>query len=435
MKIGSVDTGNHGGDEAGNANAGSTAGNASAGSTSDGSSVADNKRSSDDNSSKVGSASSVDNSRAGGATAESSERRLGDDSLGRSPDREKRSSTFRFALMVAFFVTCTVLGVWWAAPTGDIVSKTGAALAALGVSKLVLLVAIGLAAIAAEMYRLYVFGRVIGVHVGARAAFDASVANDLFSWISPAGLAGEPASVYVMSRRGVPFDGALAITFAKFATSFALIYGVSAGLLFAGYGPPIAHWAILSIAITILFGVGLCGSFLAGTLWPKPFGRLVDRIEVWLLRRWLCRGPLGTRVVTASAKAMRGAIDRLALYRDVGIGGWLAMTASHLLYYGVYIGLLLVLAWMFDAQSLAAVLPIAVIYHGFTYIAPAPGIPEAGAALFFGSQFSDANALIVVLLFRALTAYLQVLLGLIYLPVIGSLRAILTRRPANQSSR
>ena len=55
--------------------------------------------------------------------------------------------------------------------------------------------------------------------------FDASVANGLFSWLAPAGLAGEPASVYVMSRRGVPLDSALAITFAKFATSFALIYG------------------------------------------------------------------------------------------------------------------------------------------------------------------------------------------------------------------
>jgi hypothetical protein len=36
----------------------------------------------------------------------------------------------------------------------------------------------------------------------------------------------------------------------------------------------------------------------------------------------------------------------------------------------------------------------------------------------------------VVLLFRALTAYFQVALGLVYLPVIGALRAILERRPA-----
>ncbi len=330
--------------------------------------------------------------------------------------------------MVTLFVACTALGVWWAAPSADILSLTARELGKLGGANIAWLVALGAGAIAAEMFRLYVFGKVIGVHVSRRAAFDASVANDLFSWITPAGLGGEPASVYVMSQRGVPLDGALAITFAKFATSFALIYGASAVLLLLGYGPPIASWAIVSIAMTIAFGVVLCGSFVAGALFPGQFHRLVTTLEEWLLRRWLLKGPFASRAVTAAAGVMRRSIDRLRLYRKVGAGGWLALLASHALYYGVYIGLLVALAWLFDARSLAMVVPIAVIYHGFTYIAPAPGIPEAGAALFFGSQLSDADAVIVVLVFRALTAYLQVLLGLIYLPVIGALRAIVERR-------
>ncbi len=80
--------------------------------------------------------------------------------------------------------------------------------------------------------------------------------------------------------------------------------------------------------------------------------------------------------------------------------------------------------------SLATVVPVAIIYQAFTYMAPAPGIPEAGAVAFFGPLLPGGEAFVVVLLFRALTAYFQVALGLVYLPVIGALRAILERRVA-----
>jgi uncharacterized protein (TIRG00374 family) len=330
--------------------------------------------------------------------------------------------------MVTAFVVLTSVGVWWAAPSGDLLVNTKEAFGRLHVPELALLVAIALGAIAAEMFRLFVFGRVIGQPVSTRAAFDASIANDLFSWISPGGLAGEPASVFMLHRRGVPIEGALTITFAKFATSFAMIYGAGAVLLALGYGPPIPGWAIASIVATIAFGVVLCGSFVAGAIWPGPTTSLLSRIEAWLLRRWLLRGPLATEVVTSAVGVARRSIDRLGAFRTLHAAGWLAILASHILYYAVYVGLLVYLAYLFDARSLAVIVPIATIYQGFTFIAPAPGIPEASAAMFFGSQLTDLHAVAVVLLFRALTAYLQVALGLIYLPVIGAMRALLTKR-------
>jgi hypothetical protein len=267
--------------------------------------------------------------------------------------------------------------------------------------------------------------------VRPRAALDAAIANNLFSWLSPSGIAGEPAAVYVMHRRGVPLDGALAIVFAKFATSFAVIYGVSAVLLFAGFGPPIAPWAIVSIVIAIAFGVVLCGSFVAGAIWPVTTERALTRIEAWLGRRWILRGPLARRAVTATAGVMRRSIDRLALFRTAGRSAWLAIVASHLIYYATYVGLFVTLAWMFDARSIAAIVPTAIIYQGFTYLAPTPGIPEATAGLFFGSQLPGADAVVVVLLFRALTAYLQVAVGLLYLPVLSSIAS--TRGEARAS--
>jgi hypothetical protein len=69
--------------------------------------------------------------------------------------------------MVVLFVGCTALGVWWAAPSADILSMTGRALANLGGGNLAWLVALGAGAIAAEMFRLYVFGKVSSAFTSA----------------------------------------------------------------------------------------------------------------------------------------------------------------------------------------------------------------------------------------------------------------------------
>jgi uncharacterized membrane protein YbhN (UPF0104 family) len=341
----------------------------------------------------------------------------------------------RLTAMLAGFVGGTALGVWWAAPSSEILARTWHELAGLGPGNAVILVGLAAVVLLAEMIRLWVFGRALGVHVGARASFDASIANDLFTWISPGGLLGEPVSVYVMARRGVPVDASLVISFGKFATSFAFIMGLAGLLLGLGYGPPIAAWAIVSIVATVGFGVVLCGSFLVGAVWPETSLRWIARGEQWLERRPLLRGPRGRRAVAAGAGIARRSIERMAKFRAAGVRGWLAMFASHVLYYGAYIGLIVVLAHMFGARELGPIVPLAIIYLAFTQIAPAPGIAEAGAGVFFGHLLPDGGAFAVVLLYRALTAYLQIALALTYLPLIGALRSILEQqRPPRQPS-
>jgi uncharacterized membrane protein YbhN (UPF0104 family) len=314
----------------------------------------------------------------------------------------------RFALLLVAFVALTAAGVWWAAPPRAELARTWDELVGLGAVNAIVLLALGLAAIGAEMVRLVVFGRILGAEVAWRAAFDASVANDLFSWISPGAVLGEPASIYVMTKRGVPADAALAITFGKFATSFALIMGAACVLLALGYGPPIPGWATASIVATIGFGVLLVGGFVVAAGWPAVGLRVFGRWEL-----------------------ARKSIDRLAPFRQSGLAGWLVLTGTHVLYYGAYVGLLVALGVMFDASSICALLPIAIVYQAFTYIAPTPGIAEASAGAFFGGVLGDAHAFAVVLLFRALTAYLQIVLGLVYLPVGGMLRGLLASRRAS----
>jgi uncharacterized membrane protein YbhN (UPF0104 family) len=311
----------------------------------------------------------------------------------------------RFALLLVAFIALTAAGVWWAAPPRAELARTWDEFVGLGLGNAALLLALGLGAIGAEMVRLVVFGRILDVEVRWRAAFDASVANDLFSWISPGAVLGEPASVYVMTKRGVPADAALAITFGKFATSFALIMGAACVLLALGYGPSIPGWATASIVATIGFGVLLVGGFVVAAWWPAVGMRLFGRWEL-----------------------TRRSIERLAPFRKSGLSGWLAITGTHVLYYGAYVGLLVALGVMFDADCICTMIPIAIVYQAFTYIAPTPGIAEASAGAFFAGTLGDAHAFAVVLLFRALTAYLQIVLGLVYLPVGGMLRSLLASR-------
>ena len=333
------------------------------------------------------------------------------------------SSRIRFALLLITFVALTGLGVWWAAPPHEVLERTWDELVGLGPWNVVILLALAFVVILSEMVRLVVFGRALGVPVAWRSAFDASVANDLFSWITPGALLGEPATVVVLTRRGVPLDGAIAIMFGKFATSFIVIMGSASVLLALGYGPEIPGWALLSIAATLGLGVVVIGGFVVGAWFPSPMLRRLDRLERWLMRK--PRRALATRAITGSFRATRHSIERLAKFRGAS---WGPLVASHLFYYGSYVAVLVVLAAMFGATSLWTVTAIAVVYHAFTYIAPAPGLPEAGAAAFFAGVLSDGGAFVVVLLFRALTAYFQILLGLLYLPAVGMLRAILAKQ-------
>lgn len=333
----------------------------------------------------------------------------------------------RLAAMLAGFTGFTALGVWWAAPDRAVLARAWRELAALGGANAALLAAIAVATIGAEVGRLVVFGRVLEARVGWRASFDASLANNLLSWISPGGMLGEPAAVYVMARRDVPVDVAIAVSFGKFATSFALIMGLACVLLALGYGPAIPGWAVLSIVATVGFGAALVGSFVIGAVWPEATLGWLDRACVRALG-W--RTPRIARAAVRCAGIARRSVERLARFRAGGARGWLAITASHVAYYGSYVGLLVALGWMFGARSLAELVPIAIVYQAFTYIAPAPGIPEAGAAAFFGGLLPDGGAFLVVLLFRALTAYLHIALGLVYLPFGGLLRGILARQRA-----
>ena len=336
----------------------------------------------------------------------------------------------RLGLLLTAFVAASVIGIVWAMPPGHAFTATWRALGAMPIGGVLLLAGLTLAVVAAEMLRFAVMGRALGVRVGLAAAFDATVANNFFSWITPGAAMGEPAAIYMLGRHGLPWDAALLISFGKFATSFAFIMGLGLALLVAGFGPDVTPWAVGPLAGFVGVGALVIASFVIGAFRPASAQRRIDGAEAWLLRRRLLAGPRASKLVRGIGDSARGAVTRLAEFRRGGAPGSLAILGSHVCYYAAYVGMLVTLAWLFGADSALRVLPVAVIYLCFTYIAPTPGgsgLAEVSAHAFFGRLVPDAFGM--VLLFRTLTCYLHVAFGMLYLPLVGALRAILSARP------
>lgn len=334
----------------------------------------------------------------------------------------------RLALMLLGFGGLSFVGVWWSAPDLATLRAAWRHFAALPGSLHLLLGALAVGLIFAEMLRFFVVGRALGVRVGFWAALDACIANNFFSWLSPGAALGEPAAVYMLGRNGVPWDAALLITFGKFATSFVFIFGVTGVLLALGLGPPLPPWVLVPCAVATFFSAVIMFALLAGAYWPEVTAALIGRAIGGLRRAPLLRRPLGQRVLDHTADVARHAVQRLSGFRQGGGAGSAAIVLGHVLYYAAFVGVLVILAVGFDTPSVRKIIPIAIIYQGFLYVAPTPGgagVGEAGAGLFFGSLLPGGKALVVVMLFRALTFQLQVLLGLMYLPLIGGMREIL----------
>ena len=334
----------------------------------------------------------------------------------------------RLVAMLALFVALTVVGIWWAAPDGDALAESWRAFARLPLGTHLVLALLSAGVVGAEMLRFVLIGRALGVRISLKAAFDATVANNFFSWVTPGAALGDPAAIYMLGLHGVPWDAAVIISFGKLATGFAFIMGIACVLIALGLGPPISAWAVIPFTTAIALLSAIMMALLAGAYRPEATTALVDRLEK-RLARWF-RGPRGARAVVALAHGARQAIQRLAGFRRGGARGSLAVLASHVLYYALFVGVLVLLATQLGTPRIDRLLPIAIVYQCFLYVAPTPGgsgIGEASANLFFGGLLPGGTAFVVVMLFRTLTFYLQVVLGLVYLPIRGVMLAILAQ--------
>jgi uncharacterized protein (TIRG00374 family) len=311
------------------------------------------------------------------------------------------------------------VGIWIAAPEPDTLrtawSRVGdaplAALAALTTG------AVGL--VLAEALRIRVIGRVLGAHVRWRDAADAAVANQVMTAVTPTVGLGEPSVAYVLRRRGVALDAAIAIPFIKFTTSLALVFALGSVLVVAGHGPAVGGLVTAAgLAVFVAIAAG-ASAFVIVCAHPLHGSRLVETVCGWLARRRLLARPRWQARVERLREVGGDSIARLAALRGSGVSGVAALIAVHLVYYAAYVLPIVLLAVLLADPPLAAIAMRAVVFLCFMFAVPTPGGAggtEAAAGLFFSDLIPLADALVVVAVFRAATFYLHLAIGLIYVP-------------------
>ncbi|MFN0250153.1 MAG: lysylphosphatidylglycerol synthase domain-containing protein [Kofleriaceae bacterium] len=334
------------------------------------------------------------------------------------------------------------LGVYLAAPDVDVLRGALDRLRDVPVAAIAIVVVGAIGLVITEAIRIAAIAWLLGERASPRDAWDAAVANHVMTAITPQVGLGEPTVAYTLAKRGMPWDAAVAIPFVKFTTSLALVFALGTLLVALGAGPPVAQWmtstaivwfgAIALVATTV---VVVFSSAHLGARWIRAVTTWLARRRVFASERWQTRiastREVALRTVARLAKMRvgddRAGDDRVGDDRvgddRVGRGPVVAaivLVIVHILYYASYIAPLVGLALVLGDPPFATLCLRALVYLCFVFAMPTPGgagPSEAAAAWFFGDLMPPADAIAIVVVFRASTFYLQLAIGALYLPI------------------
>jgi uncharacterized protein (TIRG00374 family) len=328
----------------------------------------------------------------------------------------------RWPYLVALVVLGGV-GIYLGAPARTSLDAAWHRLAAAPITTIAVILGGALGLVATEALRIKVIGRLVGAHVRPRDAWDAAVANHVMTAITPQVGLGEPTVAYLLGKRGIAWDAAVAIPFIKFTTSLALIFAIGTGLVAAGYGPPVATW--ITASGLVLFATIAALTLLVLVLCARP---TTARRIIGALSRWLARRFTSERWQTRIARAAEVTDQMLERVTVLHGGRNLAvLVVVHLVYYASYIAPLVGLALVLGHPPFVTLVFRALIYLCFVFAMPTPGgagPSEAAAGLFFADLVSPSDAIIIVAVFRAATFYLQLAIGVVYVPLAAAMRRL-----------
>lgn len=339
--------------------------------------------------------------------------------------QRERRETRKLVFFVAMFVALALAGTWWSLSRAPIRLSDLGVLSGIPVPLLVLLGALLIGIYASDVLRYRALGHAVSARVTWRAGLDASVANFIFSNITPGSTFGVPATIYMLRRGGVPSDAAIVMTFAKAFTAGTLIAAVALGLVLSGLSPFDQRFVGVVIFTSSVL-MTLSALVIAAACRPAATHRLLN----WCVQRLQARFSRATWP-TSIAQVGARTIDRLSLLRTSGFRPLAYIAAAHLLYFTIFSGIGVVLIGAFGGEIGAPAFAASWVYIAFVYyLTPTPGgagFAEATAIPFFGGLLPAEQAVMMMLCFRGLTLYLHVLVGVPYLLAVGALGAIVSR--------
>ena len=204
--------------------------------------------------------------------------------------------------------------------------------------------------------------------------------------------------------------------------------------LATGLGPALPKAITQILAWGTGFSAVLVTATVLAALRPGPALRALERLDHWLKERhgeehWFAR------VVRRLAVGIVEAVEHLRQFKPSRVP---AIILSQVVYFVCFIGLAVVLGDALGANPSPELWGVSTVYVAFLYVAPTPGgagLAEGAATDFFGSLLAPAAAVMTVLLFRALTFYLYVAVGLVHVGWVGGLGAMMAEADAEAARR
>lgn len=330
------------------------------------------------------------------------------------------------------FLSLTIIGVFWAIRYYQLDAQLLNSFHQLNNKTLLLLLLLYLLLYVTDIWRYQVLGKALGQRIRFLTGLEVSIANDFFSWITPGAAMGAPAAIYVLGKKGMAWDVASIVCFGKSMIGSGVL--ILAALLFLLFdlGPSMPGelialliWGFSIVILIILVPLLAAMRLQQSLLLIASFESRLDQVRPSLA------------VVAEISKRLlnlfRQSVQRLAKLESTP--RWIvAISLIHIPYLLIFAAMLVVLlgeyAGSFSWHSVYG----AIEYIAFTYVAPTPGaagLSEALAAGFFSQLVTPAQALAAVLLFRACTIYLHIVIGLIYVSLKSGVIIVLRANSSN----
>lgn len=320
-------------------------------------------------------------------------------------------SKLRLGLYFGLLVGLTVIGIRWVLYRHQF-QLSWADIGLIKSFYLGLALVIGLLIYPVDAIRYKINGKALNIRINWRSCFEVSIINFFFSWISPSGFLGIPASSYYLSKKELLLSEAVLLTSAKSFLSVG-IFLMATFLLVATTG-----FSILESKLSwlLFFGGALYMSFFLVPVLLALLPGFSERFCNFVKRISLERDDLLIKIMVGLERSL---ITLRSLFRNGGI--WVvAIVLSHLFYYFTLLSVgmsLLIgvggLGFLNEDSWLRLSL-----FLGTSLVAPSPsgaGFAEATVNFLFGSVIDIQYALVVCLAFRSLTYFLQVAIGFLWL--------------------
>jgi len=331
----------------------------------------------------------------------------------------------RFTLQTVAFVGLTVAGAWWAYQRGGVVPEDLQHLKQLPPKYWAWIGMLSIGLYVSDAWRYVTTGRAIDVSVSWATAVHASIACNFFSCLTPGAAFGAPASIVMLARSGLSWEVSTIIGFAKSTVGSAMLQACAFVFLLIGLGP------VLPKGITglLLWGSGLSafglGFTLVAGMYPKPVQAAARRLGAYMESHPNHADTMIGRVVQRLMTGLVVAVERLQAFRPMRLP---EVLLSQVVYFGCFVGLAVVLGTALGATPTKEMWGVSTVYVAFLYVAPTPGgagLAEGAAQDFFGALLAPAAAALTVILFRALTFYLYVLVGMLHVMWVGGVGSVL----------